>query len=83
MPYVWDGHDNATRVHETGHGIKMHRNRWSFEELRGNLQTILSDEAMHGRLAMTSQQMHRQVGPAKAAQLLDGLLHRNSATAGS
>ncbi|MBT4890110.1 MAG: glycosyltransferase, partial [Rhodospirillales bacterium] len=25
MPYVWDGHDNATRVEETGHGFKMHR----------------------------------------------------------
>ena len=23
MPYVWDGHDNATRVQETGHGFKL------------------------------------------------------------
>ena len=29
MPYVWDGHDNATRVHETRHGLKMPRYDWS------------------------------------------------------
>ena len=29
MPYVWDGHDNATRVEETGHGFKMPRYDWT------------------------------------------------------
>ena len=23
MPYVWDGHDNAMRVDETGHGFRL------------------------------------------------------------
>ena len=79
MPYVWDGHDNATRVHETGHGIKMHRNRWTLEELGRNLQTILSDASMKQRLAATSAQMHKQAGPSKAARLLDDLLRKHSA----
>lgn len=74
MPYVWDGHDNATRVQETGHGIKMHRNRWTLDELRRKLQTILTDEEMKRRLQTTSRQMHQQAGPEKAAQLLDSLL---------
>jgi MGT family glycosyltransferase len=74
MPYVWDGHDNATRVHETGHGIKMHRNRWTLDELRRNLQTILTDTAMKQRLAATSAQMQRESGPSKAARLLDAFL---------
>jgi UDP:flavonoid glycosyltransferase YjiC (YdhE family) len=74
MPYVWDGHDNATRVHETGLGIKMHRNHWTIEELRGNLQTILTDPEMKKRLAATSAQMRGQAGPSKAAKLLDQLL---------
>jgi MGT family glycosyltransferase len=74
MPYVWDGHDNATRVHESGHGIKMHRNRWTLDELSRNLQTILNDASMKQRLAEISLQMHKQAAPARAALLLDGLL---------
>ncbi|MBZ5701995.1 MAG: glycosyltransferase [Acidobacteriia bacterium] len=79
MPYVWDGHDNATRVHETGHGIQMHRNHWTPEELARNLHILLSDPAMKQRLAATSAQMHRQPGPGKAAKLLDGLLRQHCA----
>ncbi len=79
MPYVWDGHDNANRVHETGHGIKMHRNHWTFAELRSNLDAILTDVMMKKRLAAASAQMQRSSGPAKAAQLLDRLLQSHSA----
>ena len=75
MPYVWDGHDNATRVHETGHGIKMHRNQWTVEDLGHNLQTILSDASMKIRLTQSSSQMRREAGTSKAARLLDSLLH--------
>jgi MGT family glycosyltransferase len=74
MPYVWDGHDNATRVHETGHGIKMHRNDWRPEELGRRLEFILTDRAMKQRLAATAAHMRGQPGPEKAARLLDGLL---------
>ncbi|MBZ5539646.1 MAG: glycosyltransferase [Acidobacteriia bacterium] len=79
MPYVWDGHDNATRVHETGHGIKMHRNHWAPEELARNLHVLLTDPAMQQRLAATSAQMHRQPGPGKAAMLLNKLLRQHRA----
>jgi MGT family glycosyltransferase len=79
MPYVWDGHDNATRVHETGHGIKMHRNQWTLDELSRNLDTILTDGAMKQRLSQTSAHMHREPGSAKAARLLDSLLQRPTA----
>jgi MGT family glycosyltransferase len=74
MPYVWDGHDNATRVHETGHGIKMHRAEWTQDELARNLQFILNDQAMKQRLAATSAHMHHEPGPEKAAGLLQELL---------
>jgi MGT family glycosyltransferase len=79
MPYVWDGHDNATRVHETGHGLKMHRNHWTHEELARNLQHILTDSAMRHRLRATSASMRCQPGPHKAATLLTQLLKRHSA----
>ena len=78
MPYVWDGHDNATRVHETGHGLKMHRSEWREEELQTNLNFILNDETMKRKLTETSAHMHSQPGPAKAARLLDQLLMVNA-----
>jgi MGT family glycosyltransferase len=74
MPYVWDGHDNATRVHGTGHGIKMHRSHWSETELAGRLNFILHDQAMKQKLAATAAVMRKQPGPEKAARLLNQLL---------
>ena len=74
MPYVWDGHDNATRVQETGHGLKMHRNHWQPDELSRNLQFVLCDAAMKQRLAATAEHMRRHPGPPAAAQALGRLL---------
>ncbi|NMM43034.1 glycosyltransferase [Rhodospirillaceae bacterium KN72] len=73
MPYVWDGHDNATRVQETGHGLYMHRANWTADQLKANIQTLLTDPAMKTKLAATSAHMQGQNGPAKAAKLLDAL----------
>ncbi len=73
MPYVWDGHDNATRVQETGHGLKMHRSDWTDGELARNLSTLLTDRAMQQKLAATSAHMQARHGPTKAAELLDRL----------
>ena len=74
MPYVWDGHDNATRVQETGQGIKMHRSNWKTAELARNLNFIITDRNMEERLRTNSAHMRAQPGPRKAALLLDRLL---------
>jgi len=74
MPYVWDGHDNATRVEETGHGFKMHRSNWQPDELKAKIEACLNDQAMAAKMAQTSEQMHRSNGPEKAAKLLDQLM---------
>ncbi len=76
MPYVWDGHDNATRVDETGHGIKMHRNYWTGNELADSVQRLLTDATMHAKLRTTSDHMQSQHGPTQAAQQLQSLLAR-------
>ncbi|MGH6947856.1 MAG: nucleotide disphospho-sugar-binding domain-containing protein [Kiloniellales bacterium] len=73
MPYVWDGHDNATRVEETGHGLKMHRSGWAETQLAEKIDRLLTDKAMQARLAATSKHMQGHHGPTKAAKLLDGL----------
>ena len=74
MPYVWDGHDNATRVQETGHGLKMHRADWSDDQLAAALNTLLTDRAMQAKLQATGAHMQSQSGTEKAAKLLDRLL---------
>ena len=79
MPYVWDGHDNATRVDETGHGFKMPRYDWTSEELAAKLDFMINDRAMQEKLAATSRHMQSQDGPQKAAGILDALLTKSGA----
>jgi MGT family glycosyltransferase len=74
MPYVWDGHDNATRVKETGHGLHLHRNDWNDQELAESIMTLLNDQPMQARLAATSTHMRSRHGPTKAAGILNDLL---------
>jgi MGT family glycosyltransferase len=74
MPFAWDGHDNATRVQETGHGFRLSRADWTEAELARRVRECLHDRALHARLAATSALMRAQDGPAKAARLLAGLL---------
>ncbi|MEW6635270.1 MAG: glycosyltransferase [Actinomycetota bacterium] len=74
MPYVWDGHDNATRVEETGHGFKLDRYDWTNEQLADLIERCLTDEKTKKRLTETSRHMQSQHGPTKAARLLDGLV---------
>lgn len=77
MPYVWDGHDNATRVEETGHGFKMHRSNWQPDELKAKIEACLHDETMKRKMASTSAHMQGTNGTEKAASLLDGLLREH------
>ena len=74
MPYVWDGHDNAQRVAETGHGLHLHRNRWSEDELARCIDQLLNDDAMKSKLAATSAHMQAHHGPSRAAEILDTLI---------
>ena len=74
MPYCWDGHDNATRVQETGHGLKLDRYGWSDDDLAGAVDRVLADKAMADKLTATSSWMKAQDSRHKAARLLDELL---------
>jgi UDP:flavonoid glycosyltransferase YjiC (YdhE family) len=74
MPYCWDGHDNATRVQETGHGLKLHRYDWTPDQLGAAIRTLLGDAAMKAKLARTCAHMRSADGRRKAATLFDRLL---------
>ena len=79
MPYVWDGHDNATRVQETGHGFKLDRYQWTEAEMQDKIMAMLTDKKMKARLKKTSRQMRSKHGPTKAAKVIDGLTRRKLA----
>ena len=74
MPYVWDRHDNAKRISETGHGCHMNRSNWTEEGLIYCINLMLSDKLMRSRLNETSHQMQSQHGPTKATKILNHLL---------
>lgn len=80
MPYVWDGHDNATRVEETNHGISLHRYSWTDEQMESSLQRLLDDLTIRDTLSKSSEHMQRQDGPAKAARILTQILEQGSNT---
>lgn len=73
MPFVWDGHDNAMRVQETGHGLHSPRYDWTAADLLEKIETCLTDPAMQARLKATSAHMQARSGPEKAADLLTEL----------
>jgi MGT family glycosyltransferase len=80
MPYVWDGHDNATRVQETNHGLSLHRYNWTDEQMESSLQRLLDDLTIRDTLRKSSEHMQRQDGPAKAARILTQILEQSSNT---
>ncbi len=73
MAYVWDGHDNAMRVQETGHGFRSDRYDWTDADIIEKIEACLTDQAMAARLAETSKHMQAQSGTEKAARILAGL----------
>ncbi|MGL4526108.1 MAG: glycosyltransferase, partial [Aestuariivirga sp.] len=79
MPYVWDGHDNATRVQETGHGFKLDRYDWTDAELQQKIMTMVTDKKMKAKLRKTSKSMRAKHGPTKAAKVIDALTRRKLA----
>ena len=75
MPFCWDGHDNAMRVQETGHGFHLHRSKWTDAELADRMRAhARRTTRCRARLAETSAHMQERHGPTKAAKLLNELL---------
>ena len=59
MPYVWDGHDNATRVQETGHGFKLDRYDWTDEEMAATHHGDADRQEDEGEAQETSKRCER------------------------
>ncbi len=74
MPYCWDGHDNASRIEDTGFGHKLSRYDWNTDSLSHAIEDCLHNPEMHTRLKDIKQHMQNAQGSQKAAQIISELL---------
>jgi MGT family glycosyltransferase len=78
MPFAWDGHDNAARVEDTRHGIRLPRYDWTDRQLAEAIERVLGDDEIAANLRRTSRLMQANDGRRKAARLIDDLLRERS-----
>ena len=70
MPYCWDGHDNARRLHDTGLGVHLDRYAWRDQEMIDALAGLTSNKEMSQRLGGISADMIAAVGRRQAAEMI-------------
>jgi len=76
MPYCWDGHDNASRIQDTGYGRKLARYDWREEELGEAIKDCLNNSNMAMKLRDLKQHMQQAQGSEKAATIIHEIVQR-------
>jgi len=71
LPLFWDQYDNAQRMHELGLGIRLDTYQFADNELRGALDRLLNDAALHRRLTAAAATIQEHDGLRKAAGLIE------------
>jgi MGT family glycosyltransferase len=71
LPIFWDQHDNAQRVHETSHGIRLPTYTFTDEDMAGAIDRLLADTALRRRMAATSSRLQANPGTNRAADLIE------------
>jgi MGT family glycosyltransferase len=78
LPLFWDQYDNAQRVHETGHGIRLDTYRFTDEDMTSALDALLGDDALLQRLAAESATIRERDGVRRAADLIEQVAESHS-----
>jgi MGT family glycosyltransferase len=71
LPLFWDQYDNAQRVDELGFGARLSTYGHDADELRGAVDRLLADTALHGRLRAISARLRTVPGTTRAADLIE------------
>jgi MGT family glycosyltransferase len=71
LPLFWDQYDNAQRVSELGFGARLATYDHVPNDLRGTVDRLLADEALHERLGRISARLQADPGTVKAADLIE------------
>jgi MGT family glycosyltransferase len=74
LPLFWDQYDNAQRVDETGHGVRLATYSHDADELTAAIDRLLADSALRDRLRATAARLQASPGTTKAADLIETLL---------
>jgi MGT family glycosyltransferase len=80
LPLFWDQYDNAQRIHETGHGIRLDTYGHEPQELRGAVERLLADGALRERLELGAQRLQAAPGTVRAADLIEEVVRSPVAT---
>jgi MGT family glycosyltransferase len=73
MPVFWDQYDNAQRVDETGFGVRLPTYTFEPEQITSAIDRLVSDRALHDRLAGISRRLQADRGTVAAADLIERL----------
>ncbi len=71
LPIFWDQHDNAQRVDECGHGIRLPTYALTAEALSAALERVLADSALRARAAAAGERLRAHAGTVRAAELIE------------
>jgi MGT family glycosyltransferase len=71
LPIFWDQHDNAQRVHETSHGMRLPTYSFEEKDLARAIDSLLGDQSMRGRLSAASRRLRARPGTVRAADLIE------------
>jgi UDP:flavonoid glycosyltransferase YjiC (YdhE family) len=71
LPIFWDQHDNAQRVHETSHGVRLPTYSFEDRDLVRAIDRMLGDESLLRRLKAASERLQARPGTQRAADLIE------------
>ena len=71
LPLFWDQYDNAQRVQETGHGIRLATYAFADHELTDAIETLLADHELRARMAAGAELIRSRDGRTTAADVLE------------
>ena len=73
LPLFWDQYDNAQRVHEKGHGIRLATYHFKDEELTNAIEKLTTDKALLSKLSKIGEQVRSRKGIEEAASKIEAL----------
>jgi MGT family glycosyltransferase len=79
LPLFWDQHDNAQRMDETGNGARLPTYTFEPAEITQAADRLLSDRALHERLASIARRLQARPGNERAAELIERLARSREA----
>jgi MGT family glycosyltransferase len=73
LPLFWDQYDNAQRVDELGHGVRLPSYGFDDGDLTDAVERLLKDRSLRRRLGAISERLQGSPGTAQAADLIERL----------